>query len=188
MTFLKLLVLLTAVTLPVLRANAQGQDQFAFGVSAGATIPSGQGADYHKTGVNGTVMWGIGSVDSPFGVRFDGMFSTLGEKKDASLVNPQGKVKLTSVSANFLFKTIGGDTRLYIIGGAGGFTYNPDGSGTKAKNDFGINAGLGLWLPALNGFVEARWFNFYRALPNPDTGESGKRSLRVYPITFGFMI
>ncbi|MEO8577705.1 MAG: hypothetical protein ABI556_13430, partial [Gemmatimonadales bacterium] len=97
MRFLKLLAIATAVTLPALRANAQGQDQFAFGLSAGASIPSGQGADYHKTGVNGTVMWGIGSVDSPFGVRFDGMYSILGEKKNPSLVSPQGSAKLTSI-------------------------------------------------------------------------------------------
>ncbi len=180
-------VLMLALALPSARADAQGQDQFAFGIAAGATIPSGPGADYHKTGVNGTLMWGIGGVDSPFGVRFDGMYSALGEKASVTALSPQGKAMLTSISANFLFKTIGGDTRLYIVAGAGGFAYNPDAAGTRAKNDFGINAGLGLWLPGLNGFVEARWFNFYRALPDPDTGESGKRSLRVYPITFGIM-
>lgn len=180
-------VLLLAVTLPATSAHAQGQDQFAFGLSAGATIPSGLGADYHKTGINGAVMWGIGGVDSPFGVRFDAMFSSLGEKKNITVASPQGSARLTSISGNFLFKTIGGDTRLYFVGGAGGFWYNPNASGTEAKSDFGVNAGLGLWLPAVNGFIEARWFNFYRALPNPDTGESGRRSLRIYPITLGIM-
>jgi hypothetical protein len=187
MKFLNLGVLLLTITIPAARAHAQGQDQFAFGLSAGATIPSGPAADHHKTGINGALMWGIGSVDSPFGVRFDGMYTTLGDKKSTTLVNPQGSARLTSYTANFLFKTIGGDTRLYIIAGAGGFNYNPNGEGTSAKSDFGINAGLGLWLPMFNGFVEARWYNFYRALPDAETGESGKRSLRIYPITFGIM-
>ena len=187
MKFLKSLAIVLAVTAPAVRADAQGQDQFAFGVSAGASIPSGQAADYHKTGWNAGLMWGIGSVDSPFGVRFDGMYTALGGKSSSTLVSPQGDAKLTSLSGNFLFKTIGGDTRLYVVGGAGGFWYNPDASGTEAKSDFALNAGVGLWLPGINGFVEARWFNFYRALPNA-AGESGKRSLRVYPITFGFMI
>ena len=180
--------MMLAVTLPAVRANAQGQDQFALGLSGGASIPSGLAADYLETGWNGTLMFGIGGVDSPFGFRFDGMYTALGGKSRSTLVSPQGDAKLTSISGNFLFKTIGGDTRLYIVGGAGGFWYNPDAAGTEAKSDFALNAGLGLWLPGINGFIEARWFNFYRALPNPATGESGKRSLRLYPITFGFMI
>jgi hypothetical protein len=167
-------------------AHAQGQDQFAFGIAGGATFPSGPGKDYHTTGAHGTVMWGIGGIDSPFGVRFDGMYSSLGHKDDAA-GEAQGSARVTSISGNLLFRVLGTDKRLYALGGVGGFAYNPDGPGTKAKNDFGINAGLGVWIPGVNAFIEARWFNLYRALPDPNTGNTGKRSLRIYPVSLGFM-
>ena len=180
-------ILLLCVALPASRLEAQGQDQFALGIAGGVTIPSGPASDYHTNGINGTLMWGIGGVDSPFGVRFDGMYSSLGRKKNSAGVSTQGSARLTSISANLLFKLAGSDMRLYTVGGVGGFTYNPDGAGTKANNDFGVNAGLGLWIPQVSGFVEARWYNFYRALPNEANTASGKRSLRIYPITVGIM-
>ncbi len=168
-------------------AGAQGQDQFAFGVSGGIAIPSGLGADVHKAGPNGTLMFGIGSVDSPFGVRFDGMYAALGKKTNSRLTPPLGSARLTSFSANIIFDVVGNASRVYFVGGAGAFTYNPAGAGAKAKNDFGVNAGLGLWLPAVDAFVEARWFNYYRALPDLTTNETGRRSLRIYPINVGFI-
>jgi hypothetical protein len=176
-----------AVLVPAMTVQGQGQDQFAFGVSAGVSIPAGVGADLHKTGYNATVMWGIGSVDSPFGVRFDGMYSSLGERSNTGLTTPLGKATVTSVSANFLFNVLGSNNHFYLIGGLGGFAYNPDGEGTKSKNDFGLNGGAGLFLPGVNTFIEARWFNFYRALPDPETNVSGKKALQIFPITIGVM-
>ncbi len=180
-------MIVAAAVLPAVTVQGQGQDQFAFGVSAGVTIPAGVGADLHKTGYNGTVMWGIGSVDSPFGIRFDGMYSTLGERSNTGLTTPVGKATVTAISANFLVNTLGSSNHLYLIGGLGGFSYNPDGDGTKSKTDFGLNAGVGLFLPGVNAFVEARWFNFYRALPDVETNVSGKRALQIFPVTIGMM-
>lgn len=168
------------------RVNAQGQDQFVFGVSGGMSIPSGIGADNHKLGPNGAAMAGIGSVDSPFGVRLGVMYSALGSKTGVGTLG-LGRAKVTNVDADFLFNLYGQDERLYFVGGAGGYNYNPDGAGTRATNDFAINGGIGLWLPFVNGFVEARWFNMYRALPDPATKLRGKKSLRMYPISFGLM-
>ncbi len=168
------------------RAEGQGQDQFVFGVSGGVLVPSGLAADNHKLGPNGGLMLGIGAVDSPFGVRFDGMYGALGSKTGTGAIG-LGAARITQVSANILFTLLGQEKKLYFVGGAGAFNYNPDGTGTKATNDLGVNAGLGFWIPGLNGFVEARWFNLYRALPNPTTLDKGKSSLRIYPISFGMM-
>ena len=167
------------------RAEGQGQDQFVFGISGGVAIPSGVAADNHKAGPIGGVMLGIGGVDSPFGVRFDGMYAAFGSKTGTGTLG-LGKAKVTNVSVNALFTLIGDAKRLYFVGGVGGFNYNPDGSGTKATNDLSLNAGLGLWLPMVDGFVEARWFNLYRALPD-DAGLNGKRPMRFYPISLGIM-
>lgn len=168
------------------RAQAQGQDQFVYGISGGVMIPSGLAGENHKLGPQGAVMAGIGSVDSPFGFRFDVMYGGLGSKTGTGTLG-LGDAKVTNVSANFLFRLIGQDERIYFVGGAGGYNYNPDGAGTRANNDFAINAGLGIWVPGVNAFVEGRWFNLYRALPDPVTGLRGKKSLRIYPISLGFM-
>ena len=168
------------------RAQAQGQDQFVYGISGGVMIPSGLGGDHHKVGPQGSVMAGIGSVDSPFGVRFDVMYGSLGSKTAADTVK-LGEAKVTSVSANLLVRLVGQDERIYFVGGVGGYNYNPNGAGTRATSDFAVNAGLGIWIPGINGFIEGRWFNMYRALPDPVTGLRGKKSLRIYPISIGLM-
>ncbi len=168
------------------RASAQGQDQFVVGISGGVSMPSGIGRTNHRAGPNGSVMLGIGSVDSPFGVRFDGTFTSLGRKTGPGTLG-QGAARVADFSANFLFNVLGESERLYTVVGAGGYIYNPDGAGTTTTKDLAINGGLGLWLPWVNGFVEARVFNMYRALPDPATHLRGKRSLRIYPINFGLM-
>ncbi|MEO8194298.1 MAG: hypothetical protein ABI681_10650 [Gemmatimonadales bacterium] len=187
MKFPILAALLAAFVIPSVEALAQRDDQFAWGIGGGATFPSGIARDNHTTGAHGTLMFGIGAVDSPFGIRFDGMYSSLGNRSGTSVVTDQGSARIFSLSANGLFRVYGSDTRLYAIGGLGGYWYNPDGPGTTAVNDFGLNAGAGLWLPWFNGFVEARWMNLYRALPDPVTGEKGRRSARIYPVTLGIM-
>jgi hypothetical protein len=167
------------------RAQAQGQDQFVYGIAGGISIPQGLGADNHTAGPDGAVMVGMGSVDSPFGVRLDVMYGGLGRKTGTGTLG-LGVAKVTNISGNFLFRLIGQDERVYFIGGAGGYNYNPSGP-RRATSDFALNAGLGIWFPGLNGFIEARWFNMYRALPDPDTGLRGKKSLRIYPLNVGIM-
>lgn len=168
------------------RAEAQGQDQFVVGFSGGVMIPSGLGADNHKAGPLGSVMLGIGSVDSPFGVRFDGSYGALGSKTGTGTLG-LGSARVANFSGNVLFSLLGQEKKLYFVGGAGAYNYSPDGAGKKSAKDLALNAGLGIWLPGVDGFIEARWFNLYRALPDPVTGLRGKRALRIYPISFGLM-
>jgi len=179
--------LLAAFLFPCANAHAQRDDQFAWGIGAGGTITSGLARDSHSNGPHGLIMFGIGAVDSPFGIRFDGMYSALGDRDNTTTSTDQGEATVFSFTGNALFNLYGSNTRIYFVGGIGGFWYNPDGAGTDAVNDFGVNAGLGLWIPRINGFVEGRWFNLYRAMPDPVTGLKGKKSARLYPITLGIM-
>lgn len=179
--------LLVALVLPGTRAEAQRDDQFAFGIGGGATIPSGDAADNHTTGGHGTLTWGIGMVDSPFGVRFDAVYTGLGDKSGSVGGIDQGSAKIFSIAGNGVFNIYGSNTHLYAVAGLGGYWYNPSGPGTATKNDLLLQAGLGMFLPFANSFIEAKWTNLYRALPNPDTGVKGKRSARVYPITLGII-
>jgi hypothetical protein len=175
------------------QASAQREDQFAWGIGGGATIPSGLADDSHKTGFHADANLGIGMVDSPWGVRFEGLYSKLGSR--TKVVNTpagprtlgQGDAKLFELTGNGVFNVYGSNTHLYAIGGLGGYWYNPDGSGTKSENDFMLQAGAGIWLGFANAYVEAKWQNLYRALPNPDTGVNGKKSMRLYPVTLGFI-
>ncbi len=168
------------------RAEAQGQDHFVVGFSGGVLIPSGIGADNHKVGPNGSVMLGVGGIDSPFGLRFDASYGALGSKTGTGTLG-LGAARVTNFNGNVLFTLLGQSRKLYFVGGAGSYSYNPEARGIKTTTDLAVNAGLGLWLPAVNGFVEARWFNLFRALPDPVTGLRGKASLRLYPISFGLM-
>jgi len=174
------------VLAPATRAHAQGQDQFVLGISGGVGVPSGLGADNHKLGPTAALMVGVGSVDSPFGVRFDGSYTALGSKTGTGTLG-LGSAKVLNFSGNFLFNVWGQENRLYFVGGAGAYNYKPSGSGARATKDLALNGGFGLWIPAVNGFVEARLLNMYRALPDPATGLRGKKSLRIYPISFGLM-
>lgn len=179
-------LVLVALSLPA-TTDAQRDDQFALGAAVGVTLPSGLAHDQHVAGPHGTVMLGIGGVDSQFGIRFDGSYAVLGDRENVANVLDQGSTRIFSLMANGVIKLYGSDARLYGVGGLGGFWNNPDGEGTSARNDFALTAGLGFWIPRINGFVEAKWMNLYRALPDPVTGESGKRSARLYPISLGII-
>ncbi|MBA3341849.1 MAG: hypothetical protein H0T48_08425 [Gemmatimonadaceae bacterium] len=169
------------------RAAGQGQDQYAFGLSGGAAIATADLHDHHDSGFNGTLSFGIGGVDSPVGIRFDGMYNRFGDREGVAGTLDQGEARIAGLTGNLVFNVYGTHSRVYGITGVGGYSYSPTGAGTKGTNDFGVNAGLGLWLPFVNGFVEARFHHFYRALPDAATGTKGKKSARFYPITFGIL-
>jgi hypothetical protein len=166
-------------------ASAQRDDQFVFGIAGGATFTSGVANDNHSTGAHGTLSWGIGMVDSPWGIRFDGTYSSLGDR-DKTLPVDQGSAKVVILGGNGVFNIYGGNTHLYGLAGLGGYWYNPDGSGTSTKNDLELHAGLGVYLPMGHMFVEGKFMNLYRALPD-ENGVKGKRSARLFPVTLGIL-
>jgi hypothetical protein len=168
-------------------ASAQRDDQFVWGIGGGATFPSGVAHDNHSTGAHGLVSFGIGSVDSPLGIRFDGMYTSLGNRSGTDVPTDQGAARVFMLTGNGVFRIYGTETRLYSLIGAGGYWYNPNGRGSNAVNDFGVQAGLGLWLPFINGFVEGKIVNLSGAMPDPTTGVKGKKSARLYPVTLGIM-
>jgi len=167
-------------------ASAQRDDQFVFGIGGGATFTSDVARDNHTTGAHGILSWGIGMVDSPWGIRFDGMYSSLGDAKGSPSPVDQGSAKFFLLGGNGVFNIYGSNTHLYALGGIGGYWYNPNGPGTSSKNDLAIQGGLGLFLPFSNSFIEVKVLNLYRALPN-DAGVKGKQSARLFPVTLGIL-
>jgi hypothetical protein len=67
-----------------------------------------------------------------------------------------------------------------LIGGVGGYGFHSGVTGQTNATDFGVNGGIGMFLPGVNGFVEVRYNHFYRALPD-------KHAAVFVPITFGIL-
>jgi hypothetical protein len=171
--YVAVLMLLGAVAVPC-AARAQVNDQFSWGVNAGAVIPANYLAKDYNTGVNTGLTFAFGGVGQLLGVRIDGMYNWFGAKSDTA-----GNARILGGTVNLVMSVFGASNRLYVTGGVGGYGIRTGvkGAGT---NDFGLNGGLGLWLPSVNGFIEARYHHFYRALAN-------KKPAVFVPITVGVL-
>ncbi|MFN2604051.1 MAG: hypothetical protein ABR582_15025 [Gemmatimonadaceae bacterium] len=167
-------ILLSVTGLPRV-GRAQGDDIFSWGVAAGAAIPAKGLATDHHTGVNAGITMAIGGIGQLLGFRIDGMWNEFGAKSGTTAES----VKIVGGSLNLVTSLIGNSDRLYLIGGVGGYGIRGI-VGQASKNDFGINGGIGYWLPFANSFIEARYHHFYRALPN-------KQPAVFIPITLGIL-
>ena len=154
-------------------ARAQVDDQFSWGATAGAAVPANELAKDHNTGFNLGGSMAIGGLDQSWGIRIDGMFNRFGAKSGTSA----GNARILAGTLNLVVPVV---SRLYVIGGIGGYGFQPGVTGQTNTTDFGVNAGIGMFLPGLNGFIEARYNHFYRALPD-------KHAAVFVPITFGIL-
>lgn len=168
-------IVLVAMTVPRV-AQAQVDDQFSWGVSAGAAVPTNYLAKDHNTGVNAGITMAFGGVGQLFGIRMDGMFNQFGAKSGTTAAN----ARILGGTVSLVIPVLGDADRVYLIGGVGGYGIRPGVTGQTNVNDFGLNGGIGLWLPGVNGFIEARYHHFYRALAD-------KRPAIFVPITLGIL-
>ena len=174
--------ILTAVAIAMIAvsapraAQAQVDDQFSWGASAGAAIPANYLAKDHNTGVTIGGSMAIGGVGQSWGIRIDGMFNQFNAKSGTAA----GTARILGGSLNAVVPVIYTNDHVYLIGGLGGYGMQPGVTGQTNVTDFGLNGGIGLFLPGLNGFIEARYHHFYRALIN-------KKPAVFVPITFGIL-
>ena len=172
--FVAVLMLVGAIALPRVTC-AQTNDQFSWGLNAGAAIPAKDLAKGHNVGVNGGITFAFGGPGQLFGVRIDGMYNRFGAKSDTA-----GNARILGATANLVMGVFGDQDRVYVTGGVGGYGIRTGVAGEKGKNDFGVNGGIGLWLPFVNGYIEARYHHFYRALAN-------KKPAVFVPVTIGVL-
>jgi hypothetical protein len=156
-------------------AQAQVDDQYSWGLTTGAAFPMNNLQKDHNTGVSAGITFAFGGVGQLFGVRIDGIFNQFGAKTDSA-----GDARILAATINLVYTLFGESDRIYLTGGLGGYTIRPDVAGQSTRNDFGTNGGIGLWIPSLNGFIEARYNHFFRALPD-------KRPATFVPVTFGIL-
>jgi hypothetical protein len=157
-------------------ASAQVNDTFSWGLTAGAAVPVKELKKDHQTGVSAGITFAFGGVGQVFGVRIDGMFNQFGAKSGTAA----GNARILGATVNLVYSVFGDADRVYVTGGVGAYGIRPDVPGQDGKNDFGTNGGIGLWLPSVNGFIEARYHHFFRALPD-------KRPAAFVPITLGVL-
>ena len=167
-------ILLSVVALPRV-ARSQGDDVFSWGVNVGAAVPAKDLSNDHVTGVNAGVTFAVGGIGQLFGFRIDGMWNQFGAKSGTTATS----ARIVGGSLNLVTSLVGNSDRVYLIGGVGGYGIRGI-VGQASKNDFGINGGIGFWLPFANAFLEARYHHFYRALPN-------KQPAVFIPITLGVL-
>ena len=172
--FVAVLALVGAIALPR-AACAQTNDQFSWGVNAGAVVPAKDLAKDHNTGVNGGITFAFGGPGQLFGVRIDGLYNRFGAKSDTA-----GNARILAATLSLVMGVLGDADRVYVTGGVGGYGIRTGVAGEKGKNDFGVNGGIGLWLPFVNGYIEARYHHFYRALAN-------KKPAVFVPVTIGVL-
>jgi hypothetical protein len=167
-------ILLSVVTVPRV-ARSQGDDVFSWGVTAGAAIPAKVLSDDHVTGPTAGITFAVGGIGQLLGFRIDGMWNQFGAKSGTTAKT----VRIVGGSLDLVTSLVGNSDRVYLIGGVGGYGIRGI-VGQASKNDFGINGGIGFWLPFANSFIEARYHHFYRALPN-------KQPAVLIPITLGVL-
>ena len=184
-------------------AQAQSASPAHFGISAGATIPTGDLSDSHNAGFNIQGLVEFRGMASPLAFRgevgyhaldgksvtvFDPTFGTLSAKAD--------NLGMVMGTANgvFSFPTAATATvRPYVIGGAGIYNFKVGGSfssdlgsasGSERQTKFGINGGIGttFQLSGFNTFAEARYH--YVFAKDSDTEQT---NLQLIPISFGIM-
>ena len=176
MKFLIAAVLVVLVTASPSSASAQVNDQFAWGLSAGAAFPVKELKKEHQTGINAGITLAFGGVGQLFGIRVDGMINRFPAKDDTDA----GNARIIGGTLNLVYSVFGTDNRLYAIAGVGAYGIRPDVPGQEGKTDFGTNGGIGIWLPGISSYLEARYHHFYRAFP-------GSKAAPFVPVTLGIL-
>jgi hypothetical protein len=161
---------------------AQAQSPMTFGIAAGASIPTGDAADFVETGFHGILTLGVRPAMMPFGMRIDGMFNSLA----ADDAFGDGDLRILGLSANAVLAMPATVTSPYLIGGLGFYNtkFNSDDPllDSDSESNFGLNIGVGAQfnLSGFGTFAEIRYHNIF-------DGEDDFGNTAFIPITFGIM-
>lgn len=193
-------IAIAAIALTASAAEAQTTAGVArpvsFGISAGASIPTGdlskEGPNGEKfgTGFNVAGLIGYSAPAMPVGFRGEVMYHRFGGDNFPAGVD--GNVSTLGVVANAVYNFPTGSTSgvaPYLIGGLGVYnvktTIEISGqSDDQSKTAAGLNGGIGVKIP-LSGFqtfVEAR---FHHVFSKDD--EKGTGTAQFIPLSFGIM-
>ena len=162
-------------------AAAAAQRGYAIGIGGGAAIPVGRLGDVQSTGYSAEVVLAVGSPDSQFGVRFDGIYNSLTHATRPAGVQT-ADFRVYGALLDFVYAFPGTYAKPYVLAGAGWYGSKLDTTAAKTQNNLGFNAGLGITFgfgPAA-AFLESRYHSISRTVANGGV-------YQFVPITFGLM-
>jgi opacity protein-like surface antigen len=182
-------LLLTAVVVAASASVAQAQavKPFTFGVSAGASIPTGKMGEGSNTGFNIAGLAEYRAPSLPATLRGELAYNRFGIKGLPTDVDGHNSILGATVSAVAPFAT-SPSLMPYAIGGVG--VYNVKTSMSSGGVDFsasktapGLNGGLGFQfhIASMSTFAEAR----YQYIFSKDDNKSFENASQI-PITIGF--
>ncbi|MCC7052573.1 MAG: outer membrane beta-barrel protein [Gemmatimonadaceae bacterium] len=168
-------------------AASPAQGQVAFGIAAGATVPSGSLNDRQNLGYNGLATVQLGVPTFPLQLRADLQYNGFGGKNFTNALNQAvdgADTRIISGTVNGVFTLLQGPVKPYLIGGVG--YYDTQLKGTDATRKFGYNYGAGVkfGMTGASLFIEARLHEIKDA--TFDVGGS-RSTAKFIPISAGIM-
>ena len=149
----------------------------SLGAFAGASIPTGDFADFAGTGwhVGGMLQWN--SPTSPFGFRFDGAYHRFGDKGEP---NNFPSIIVGSANGLWTFPMATSPVRPYVIAGLG--IYNERCTACSSQTRAGFNGGAGINVP-LSGFATIIEGRFHLVFDS----DQGHSNTTFIPISVGIL-
>jgi hypothetical protein len=173
------------------RATAQTitHSPIQFGVMGGASFPTGSFNNNLNVGWNAGALLNFGFVNSPVGLRVDGVWNQFHFKNVSD--SPRFRVLDATADAVFNFST-SSPAQFYLIGGVGVYNFkitddNHDFDfSSNSTTKFGLNGGLGLKFKAgaFAPFVEARYHYVFSGSAFTNTTEDSPK-FQMIPISVG---
>ena len=161
--------------------------QFAFGIAAGATVPSGSLHDRQNLGYNGLATVQLGFPTYPLQLRADLQYNGFGGKDFGTALNNafnKADTRVMSGTINGVFTFLQGQVKPYVIGGIGYYDTQLQGTSSTRKLGYNYGAGVKFGLTGASLFLEGR----LHEVKDATFGVGGGRSTAKFiPITLGIM-
>jgi opacity protein-like surface antigen len=141
-----------------------GMGPFSVGISAGASVPTGDLGDELKTGFNIGAQVGVKPVGLPIGFRLDAQFNRFEPKGDTGGADVNFDITAVSLDVVLMPSGMTSPLKPYFLAGPSYFHNSASAGGVSVSdNKWGLNAGAGveLRLTGFSTFLEARydWIN-----------------------------
>ena len=168
-------------------AAAPAQGQVAFGLAAGATVPSASLNDRSNLGYNGLATLQLGVPLFPLQFRADLQYNSFGGKNFGSAITNafnQADTRVISGTANAVFNLTPGPIKVYAIGGVGYYDTKLTGTESTRKVGYNYGGGVKFGLTGASLFVEARMHQIKDATFDVS---GGRTTAKFIPVTVGIM-
>ena len=165
-------------------AAAQGTGGFQFGLTGGASVPTGDTSDAFDTGYHGGLVLNYELPALPLGIRIDGDYRHFSAKASGAV---SGSAEIFDGNANLVVGLRIVLVKLYALGGAGVYNVKLKAesagvSTSTSDTQFGWNAGVGVAfvIGKLSIFVEGRYHEV-----TLDNTQGGK--FKFIPVSAGIL-